>query len=64
MRPMAAFIAHSPTLYSAPRCRICGRGANDAVDIDGAVCGGCLRNMNADPLAKRRVILGFGQFDL
>lgn len=50
-------------LYRAPRCRVCGRGASDAVDIGGMVCDACLRRLNADPQAKRRVILGADIFE-
>jgi len=60
---MGEFRSHGSTLYLAPRCRICGRGAADAVDLDGAVCASCLRRMNADPQTKRRVILGFDALD-
>ena len=52
-----------PALYVAPRCRICQRGTTDSVDLGGAVCGSCLRQMNADPQAKRRLILGVDQYD-
>jgi hypothetical protein len=38
---------------------VCGRGASDAIELDGAVCGACLRTMNADPQAKRNVMLSF-----
>jgi hypothetical protein len=56
--------SHGPALYNAPRCNICSRGSADAVAIDnGSVCGDCLRRINADPLAKRRVLLAFDQLD-
>jgi hypothetical protein len=60
---MATFRSHGPALYVAPRCRLCGRGASDSVDLDGVVCGACLRRLNSDPLAKRRLILGFESLD-
>jgi hypothetical protein len=61
---MNGAITHGPALYNAPRCRVCSRGAADAVPIEGgAVCGECLRRINADPQAKRRVILAFDQLE-
>jgi hypothetical protein len=50
-------------LYMAPRCRICGRGSSETVDLDGAVCTACLRRINSDPQAKRRLIFGTQPFD-
>jgi len=49
------------TLYSAPTCRVCGRGAARPVDLDGAVCETCLRRFNADPESKRRIVLAMGE---
>ena len=61
---MTAFFSRNAVLYVAPRCRVCGRGASEAVDIGGTVCDACLRRMNADPQAKRGVILGADIFDV
>jgi len=49
--------------YIVLRCRLCGRGAHDSVDLDGVVCGACLRRMNADPQAKRRLLFELASFD-
>jgi hypothetical protein len=51
---------YGPALYHAPRCSVCSRAAADTVAMEGgAVCGDCLRRINADPQAKRRVILAY-----
>jgi hypothetical protein len=60
---MAGTFTHGSALYRAPRCRVCGRGASDVVDLGGAVCDSCLRRMNADPQVKRRVMLGVDIFE-
>ncbi len=60
---MGMFTTHSSGAYVAPRCRLCGRPSSDVVDLDGAVCGMCLRRMNSDPQAKRRLILGLDSPD-
>jgi len=60
---MGMLASHSSGSYVAPRCRLCGRASSDAVDLDGAVCGMCLRRMNSDPHAKRRLILGLDSLD-
>ena len=60
---MAGTLTHGSALYRAPRCRVCGRGTSDVVDIGGSVCDACLRRMNADLQAKRRVMLGADIFD-
>ena len=49
------------SIYSAPRCSVCGRGAHCPVDLGGAVCDVCLRRLNADPEHKRRIVLGMGE---
>jgi hypothetical protein len=54
---MAGYTSHGSMLYMAPRCRVCGRGSSETVDIGGAVCNACLRRMNSDLPAKRRLLL-------
>lgn len=48
-------------LYSAPMCRVCGRGAYRSVDLEGAVCESCLRRLDADLERKRRIVLALGE---
>jgi hypothetical protein len=54
---MSGCTSRTQTLYSAARCRVCGTPAAHGVELGGVVCAGCLRRMNADPVAKRSLIL-------
>jgi hypothetical protein len=60
---MAGYVSLGRTLFGVPYCRVCGRGTSETVDLNGAICTVCLRRINADPQAKRRVMFGWDQFD-
>jgi hypothetical protein len=60
---MSGCTSRTQGVYAAARCRVCGTPAARGVELGGVVCAACLRRMNADPVAKRNLILRTEHFD-